>query len=275
MYTSREAAELFGLSLPQVRRFARAGLLSPERTPQNHYRFSFQDLTVLRTTTRLLETDLPRHRVHRALRALRRQHPRERPLSEVRLTVTRDGIRAHDGISVWNPESGQIYFDFVGARATALVSINPLPQKDPQEEQFETIDSWFERGCALEAHRPAEARQAYRRVLALNPTYHDARVNLGRLLQAIGQIDEAIEHYRIVLTAAPEHATAAYNLGIALEDEGRNHEAFTAYAQALAVDPNYAEAHFNIAKLYEQAGDQLAAIRHLRTYRQLTKNIKF
>ncbi|MCH8253871.1 MAG: tetratricopeptide repeat protein [Gemmatimonadetes bacterium] len=83
---------------------------------------------------------------------------------------------------------------------------------------------------------------------------------------------EAIEHYRIVLTVAPDHAPAAYNLGIALEDDGRFQEAFTAYAQAIAVDPNYAEAHFNIAKLYEHAGDDLAAVRHLRTYRELTKS---
>ena len=272
MYTSREVSNLIGLSIPQVRRFARAGLLSPERTPQNHYRFSFQDLTFLRTTTRLLETDLPRHRVHRALRALRRQHPRERPLSEVRLTVIGGGIRAHDGISAWDPESGQVHFDFAGERTAPHISISPLRQDESKEEQFERIDSWFERGCALEADRPAEARQAYRRVLALNPAYHDARVNLARLLHAIGQTAEAIEHYGIVLTAEPDHATAAYNLGITLEDEGRFQEAFTAYAQTLAVDPYYAEAHFNIAKLYEQAGDELAAVRHLRTYRQLTKN---
>ena len=92
------------------------------------------------------------------------------------------------------------------------------------------------------------------------------------LLHALGQHAEAIEHYRIVLTVAPDYAPAAYNLGIALEDDGRFQEAFTAYAQAIAVDPNYAEAHFNIAKLYEHAGDDLAAVRHLRTYRELTKS---
>ena len=108
--------------------------------------------------------------------------------------------------------------------------------------------------------------------MALNPTHHDARINLARLLHAMGQPAEAIEHYRIVLTVAPDHAPAAYNLGIALEDDGRFQEAFTAYAQAIAVDPNYAEAHFNIAKLYEHAGDDLAAVRHLRTYRELTKS---
>ncbi len=91
-------------------------------------------------------------------------------------------------------------------------------------------------------------------------------------MHALGQPAEAIEHYRIVLTVAPDHAPAARNLGIALEDEGRFQEAFTAYAQAIAVDPNYAEAHFNIAKLYEHAGDDLAAVRHLRAYRKLTKS---
>jgi len=270
VYTSREVSELVGLSVDQVRRFARAGFLSPERTPQNHYRFSFQDLTFLRTTTQLLSANLPRYRVHRALRELRRIHPTDRPLSEVCLIVTGDGIIAHDGTSVWNAESGQIVFDFPGKR-THITLIYP-DRGDQTRVDRETADSWFERGCVLEPHRPAEARQAYRRAVALNPTHHDARINLARLLHALGQPAEAIEHYRIVLTAAPEHATAAYNLGIALEDEGRCQEAFTAYAQAIAVDPNYAEAHFNIGKLYEQVGDDLAAVRHLRTYKELTKS---
>ena len=244
--------------------------MSPERTPQNHYRFSFQDLTFLRTTTQLFYTDIPRHRVHRALRELRRVHPTDRPLSEVRLTATRDGIIAHDGTSVWDVESGQIVLDFPTER-TQTTLIYP-DRVNKRKADRETADSWFEYGFMLEPHRPTEARQAYRRAVALNPIHHNARINLARLLHALGQPAEAIEHYRIVLTVAPDHAPAACNLGIALEDEGRFQEAFTAYAQAIAVDPDYAEAHSNIAKLYKHAGDDLAAVRHLRTYRELTKN---
>ncbi len=184
--------------------------------------------------------------------------------------ATGDGIIAHDGTSVWNVESGQIVLDF----STEHVHITLIyPDRlDERKADREAADSWFEHGCVLEPRRPAEARQAYRRAVALNPTHHDARINLARLLHAMGQPAEAIEHYRIVLTVAPDHAPAAYNLGIALEDDGRFQEAFTAYAQAIAVDPNYAEAHFNNAKLYEHAGDDLAAARHLRTYRELTKS---
>ena len=184
--------------------------------------------------------------------------------------ATGDSIMAHDGTSVWNAESGQIVIDFPTER-THITLIYP-DRVDERKADREAADSWFEHGCVLEPHRPAEARQAYRRAVALNPTHHDARINLARLLHAMGQPAEAIEHFRIVLTAAPDHAPAACNLGIALEDEGRFQEAFTAYAQAIAVDPNYAEAHFNIAKLYEHAGDDLAAVRHLRTYRELTKS---
>jgi len=40
---------------------------------------------------------------------------------------------------------------------------------------------------------------------------------------------------------------------------------------ALAQDPALADAHFNLARLYEQAGNQKDALRHLLAYRRLTQ----
>ena len=271
MYSSREVSELVGLSTAQVRRFARTGFLSPERTTQNHYRFSFQDLTFLKTTTALFAGKFSRQFVYRALRELHRQQPVNRPLSEIHLSANETGILAHDGDATWYPMSGQFVFDFeTAANSTPVSRLDGGTLQDglPVADEMKA-EAWFDRGCMLEASRPVEARQAYRRTLALDPSHAHARVNLGRLLHAAGQIAEAIEHYRIVLTAHPDNALAAYNLGVALEDEAREQDAFTAYAQAIACDPHCAEAHFNIAKLYEGAGDQLAALRHLRTYKEL------
>ena len=47
-YTTRDVARLLGWSEAQVRSHARVGYLSPARGPRNGYRFSFQDLVLLR-----------------------------------------------------------------------------------------------------------------------------------------------------------------------------------------------------------------------------------
>ena len=251
MYTSRAVSELVGLSVDQVRRFARAGFLSPERTPQNHYRFSFQDLTFLRTTTQLFYADLHRHRVHRALRELRRVHPTDRPLSEVRLMTTGDGIIAHDGTSVWNVESGQIVLDSPTER-THITLIYP-DRSTRGRPTGKPPNSWFEYGCVLEPHRPAEARQAYR-----------ARWHSIRHITTPGSISPACctpwdnppRPSSTTASSSPWHRTTPRRHAISespSRTRGRFQEAFTAYAQAIAVDPSYAEAHFNIAKLYEHA----------------------
>ena len=51
-YTTRDVAKLLGLSEAQVRSQAR-GYLAPDRGPRNTYRFSFQDLVLLRTAKTL------------------------------------------------------------------------------------------------------------------------------------------------------------------------------------------------------------------------------
>jgi len=79
-YSTREVAELLGESPARVRSFARASFISPLKTSGGHYRFSFQDLVMLRAAKGLVEAKLDPRRLWRALRALRRQLPSDRPL---------------------------------------------------------------------------------------------------------------------------------------------------------------------------------------------------
>jgi tetratricopeptide (TPR) repeat protein len=271
-YTSQDAAKLLGLSLAQVRAFARDGFLTPSRGPRGELQFSFQDLVILRTAKGLVAARIATRRIRGALKRLRAQLPRGRSLAELHIAAEGDRIVVSDGETTWSPESGQMQLDFAVAElATRAAPMARRAAKAARKVEDElSAGDWYELGLELEVATPAEARDAYRRALELDAHHADAHVNLGRLLHEQGLVEEAERHYRLALREAPDHATAAYDLGIALEDLGRPADAIEAYRAALVTDPRLADAHYNIARLYEKVGKKAAALRHFSAYRRLT-----
>ena len=271
-YATRDVAALLGLSVAQVRSLIRDGLLSPAQGPRGEYRFSFQDLILLRTAKGLIEADVPRRRIRMALQKLQQQLPEGRPLTGVRITAQGHHVVVRDGREAWNPESGQILLDFQVAdlqrQASSLVRREEGKQSQAKEPS--TAEAWFAHGCDMEAEDPDEAMAAYRKALELDPGLPDAHLNLGRLLHEMGQVAEAESCYRQTLAARPGDPTATYNLGVALQDLGRLAEAAEVYEAALAGDESFADAHYNLAVVYEGLGQRQAAFRHFKAYRSLT-----
>src|SRR5918992_3519341 len=107
-FTTRDVARLLGLTESQVRAQTRAGFLTPQRGPRNGYRFSFQDLVLLRTARELAQAQVSSRRIRNALCELARQLPSGRSLTEIKITPHDQGVVVHDGDSAWNPESGQL-----------------------------------------------------------------------------------------------------------------------------------------------------------------------
>jgi tetratricopeptide (TPR) repeat protein len=272
-YTSPDVAKLLGLTVAQVRRFARDGFLTPGRGAHGALQFSFQDLVILRTAKALVAARIPTRRIRRTLQRLRRELPRGRSLAELRIVAEGERIVVSDGDTAWNPESGQLHLDFavseLATRAAPMARRTAAAARRA-EADFDA-DDWYELGLELEAVDPAEARDAYRRALELDAHHADAHVNLGRLLHEQGLVTEAARHYRLALREAPEHATAAFNLGIALEDLDQPADAIEAYRAALSADPGLADAHYNVGRLYDRVGKRAAALRHLGAYRRLTE----
>jgi tetratricopeptide (TPR) repeat protein len=272
-YSTRDVARLLAMSEAEVRGYVRAGFLSPERGPRRQMQFSFQDLVFLRTAGGLAAAGVAPRRIRAALSRLREQLPDGRPLTAVRIAVEGSRIVVEEGARRWQPESGQILFDFGVAdlaRRVAQMVRRAFREARDDGPDF-SADDWFEWACELEPGSPFEAREAYAQVLALDPGHADAHVNLGRLLHESGDAAAAEPHYAAALAARPDDATAAFNLGVALEDLGRDGYALDAYERAIAVDPENADAHFNAAALAEKLGRAAVALRHLRTYRRLTR----
>ena len=272
-YSSKDVAKLLGLTVAQVRAFARDGFLAPARGRGRDLQFSFQDLVILRAAKALVAARIPTSRIRRALKKLRLELPRGRSLAELRIVAEGDRIVVSDGYTAWNPESGQLSIDFAVADLASRAA--PIARRTAQaarraEDDFDAA-GWYELGLELEAVAPVEARDADRRALELDAQHADAHVNLGRLLHEQGLVEEAARHYRQALRESPDHATAAFNLAIALEDLDRPADAIEAYRAALSTDPRLADAHYNVARLYEKVGKKAAALRHLGTYRRLTE----
>jgi len=292
-YSTAQVAALLRLTESRVRRFVRAGFLEPQRRG-NAYRYTFQDLVLLRTAKELTEAGIGPTRVGRALARLREQLPRGRSLSAVRITAEAGQVVARDGGEVWEPRTGQRPLpyreleDFAGFEVAELAErAAPLGRQavDEAEERRDfDAEDWFELGFELEATSVDEARRAYARALEEDPTHADAHLNLGRLLHEAAAEDHGEErgeeggedglaaaeaHYRQAAAHRPGDATAWFNLGVVLEDLERLEEAQAAYARCLEADPAQADAHFNLAGLHSRLGDKAAAVRHLKAYKGL------
>ena len=235
VYSSKDVARLLGMSVAQVRAQARAGFLRPERGPRRAYRFSYQDLFLLKSAKALAEARIPSRRVRRALRRLRTQLPSNHPLTEIRIQAENGRIVVRDGDAIWNPVSGQLQLELKSRRRTVT---------------------------------PPRQKTGSRRTLPADPA--DALVARGQALYDASDVAEAVTQYRKALAIKRHHPTAAFHLGVALEDLGRINEAIDAYRRAVESDPYFADAHFNLARLYEKAGKKTAARRHLLSYRRLT-----
>ena len=269
-YATRDVASLLGLSVAQVRSYIRDGFLSPAQGPRGEYRFSFQDLIVLRTAKGLLDARVPRRRIRLALQKLQAQLPEGRPLTGVRIIAQGHQVVVRDGQETWNPESGQILLDFQVADLQREASSLALHTEGKKHGEPATAGSWYERGCDLEADDDlVGAEAAYRRAVELDSSLADAWLNLGRLLHERGDLREAESSYRRSLDLRPDDATAAFNLGVALEDVGRHDKAAEAYERALVLDATFADAHYNLAGVCELLGRRQEAFGHLKAYRSL------
>lgn len=270
-YTTREVAELLGISPERVRSFARQGFVTPRRNARGHYRFSFQDLVLLRTANALVEAELGPRRVWRALRAVRDQLPTGRPLSSVRVLAEADRVLVRQRNTAWEPESGQTILNFEVEELAEKVAPLVKAAAPLARERATSGDEWFELALDFDQVGAKEdALAAYREALSLDASHVNARINLGRLLHNEREYDQAEQLYREALQIDPANPIAAFNLGVVLEDQGAIQQAMDTYRHALSVDPTLPDVHYNLARLYERQGDQQAAIRHFSRFKALS-----
>jgi tetratricopeptide (TPR) repeat protein len=265
-YGVRDVEKLLRLPRATIRSLVQAGFVRPARGPRNAWRFSFQDLIVLRTAQALAAAKLPPRRLARSLKALRSRLPASMPLSGLSILAEGGRVVVREGARRWRADSGQYVLAF---------------EPGPQDGSLSVIDKpapprtdWLARAEELEEGDADAAIAAYERALQAEPALLDAHINRGRLLHDTGRLKQAERGYRDALRVCGDAALLHFNLGVLLEDMDRRREAVLAYEAALRVSPDFADCHYNLSLLYQALQRPRDAIRHMAHYRRLSAGKK-
>ena len=267
-YTLRRVQAMLGLSRSIVAGLIAEGFVAPTRGKRNEWRFTFQDLMLLRTAHALRASNIPPRKILRSLARLKATLPRELPLTGLRITAIGADVAVRDRDGRWQADSGQLLMDFEVAPVASSVAFlerNTSPPAAPD------ATAWFERGLALEATDPAGAEAAYRQALVLAPDLAEAYLNLGAIWSEAGRFAELAALSEQAVAHCPDSPLVHFNLGVALDHLERLPEAVTSYERSLVLDPTLADAHYNLGRLREQLGDKRGALRHFSAYRRLQR----
>jgi tetratricopeptide (TPR) repeat protein len=268
VYDVREVATALRMSSRAVYGLVRSGFVAPMRGPRRRLQFSFQDILLLKTASRLIAASIPRRKVTRAVAALRRRLPAELPLAGLRISAVGDRIAVQSIGHTWDAESGQGMFAFDVLFGDGGIRVIEAAEPATSEPD---IDRSFAQALALEDTDSIAAQERYQSIIAADEQHVESYINYGRLLHVARDWQAAERMYRKGIAACEACATLFFNLGVLLEDQERCAEAIAAYQQALQCDPDHRDSHHNLARLFEASGRVQHAIRHFNHYRRVTK----
>src|SRR6516225_12345675 len=270
-YSMRDVERVLRLSPDTTRNLIKAGFVKPARGARREYRFSFQDLIVLRAARALIDANIPARRIHRSLESLRRELPESMPLSGLSISAVGDHVVVRDGDAQRQVDDGQYLLGLDVSMENGVLRVveHREPAAPPAPLPTALPGDWFAQALSLEGTDPQAALDAWRHAVDEDSGNTAAWTNLGRLLHEQGLTAQDAEVYRRALAHVGPDALLLFNQGVLLEDLGNPGAALLAYQGALAQDPDLADCHYNLARLYEALGEAQQAIRHLGRYRRL------
>lgn len=254
LYSTAEAARLFGVAESRLRSWARRGFLRPSAERGRRRFYTFQDLVGLRAAKGLLDAGISFREVKRSVEVMRELLPRvTRPLVELRVVADGQAMVVRDHQGSFEPLTGQRVLDF--SVETLRTDVVEKLRREPTARESRSAYEAYLEGCRLDENEETydAAEAAYLRALALDPSLGTAMTNLGNLAYRRGDAALAARRYRDALELDPGQPEALYNLGYLAQEAGDHAEAEVLLRTALKVDPSFADAYFNLGLVLRAA----------------------
>ncbi len=273
LYTPATLSQLLGLSVYDIRRWERMGLIHPVRRIMRLPYFDYAEVVAARRLADLIASGASAESLATSLDRLRQVVPGiDRPLAQLQLLTQGSHVLYRDPKGWVEPTSGQRVFTF----EEPLTVFDEIPTEPVETVSFPAVrkealaqppDHWFREGCRLsEEGHLAAAVEAFRLALIASPQEADYHFHLADTLYRQGNLRGAIERYFVTVEQDHEFLEAWTQLGCTLAESNDLEAARDAFRVALDLHPDFPDAHFHVAQLLERLGDSLAAQQHWRTY---------
>jgi tetratricopeptide (TPR) repeat protein len=268
-YSRQDVLRILQISARQLLGWERAKLIPTQQD------YSFPDLAQLRTLRALQHMRISPRSIRASVEAMQLVSGIANPLLEA--AVVRTGHRLafrHSGTMV-DPIRRQLLLDFEaagepGVRSAAVAMLAPARTAAGRDPELQSL---FVAAVKAEGQgRKSVAMETYSLILAIEPAYTAALINLGTLHYHQKQYERAEELYRRATVSDPSYVLAYFDLGNVLDELERPDESIAAYRRAIALAPGYADAHYNLALAYERKGERRRALTHWQIYVRLDKS---
>jgi Flp pilus assembly protein TadD len=151
---------------------------------------------------------------------------------------------------------------------------NPLNPNDPPKRvtagnsaSDEMAHLWLQVLPRANSHAAGDPRRILQEAMARhnvdkNPADFEAHYNLAAMLQARGELAEAMKQYEVALQLRPEDATVNNAFAAAMMAAGRPDKAIHYLEAALHARPDYFDAHYNLGTALAMTGNFSGAVEH-------------
>jgi tetratricopeptide (TPR) repeat protein len=272
-YSRQDVLRILQIAPRQLLGWERAKLISPME------QYGFPEMAQLRTLRELQGLRIKPASIRNSVQAMKAVSGLLNPLLEAVIVLSGNRLVFRSAGTMVDPIRRQFLLDFDSASQSNPVSVSTMrPMRGAARASLASREDQVLQNLFLQAIQSEEqgqrqaAMDCYKEILARDPAYTAALINLGTLHYHQKDYSIAEELYTRATQADPTYVLAFFDLGNVLDEMERPDESIAAYTRAIALAPGYADAHYNLALAYERKGERRRALTHWQTYVRLDKD---
>lgn len=276
LYTPAMLAKLLDVSVANIRRWHRRGLILAAKEIKRLPYFDFQEIAVARQLAQLVAAGESVESIECKLARLSEFLPDgDRPLTQLSVLIEGRNILLRQGEGLIEP-GGQRRIDFESLEELEAPEEEPVvatysfADLTSGLENFKTLEEFI--GLAIDCEDEEQFEQAievYRAALmGLGPNA-EICFRIGELLVLLGDLNGARERYYSAIELDASYIEARANLGCVLVELGQPEFAIAAFQGALEHHEEYPDVHFHLARIFDDRFQEGEAQHHWQRFLQL------